>query len=446
MPGETSAHDQPDLRRRRVFRGQVSRATPRVSCRSKRATRPTRRGCRRSPPRCATPRPRTSSREPTVRSGCAGSRPRSRSTCAATPRSRARTCSTRPAASRPTPRPCSTPGAACSARHARPTARSASTSPPRRPNRATRPPGCSTRSASTKAESLRTDGQFFMLVVPDAATVRDLSPDFRALRALTDVRGVYVTAPGDDGEFDIVSRCFAPKVGIDEDPVTGSMHCVLAPYWCERLGKTELHAHQASARGGVDARAPRRRSRAADRPRGHDAAGRAARLTRRAVPGDLRRDPVAERAPAATSRAARAPGRSPRRCGTSRPACFGPGSTATGAPATSPTSAMRSLSVISAPPARFTIRAGRDVAVGRREVARHDVAHVGELADLRAVAVARERGAVDRGLAQPVDRHVGPLPRAEHREVPQRRPCARPSSRRTGRRGARPRASSRRRG
>jgi PhzF family phenazine biosynthesis protein len=103
----------------------------------------------------------------------------------------------------------------------------------------------------TKAESLRTDGQFFMLVVPDAASVRSLAPDFRALFALTDVRGVYVTAPGDDGEFDVVSRCFAPKVGIDEDPVTGSMHCVLGPYWCERLGKTELHAHQASARGGV---------------------------------------------------------------------------------------------------------------------------------------------------------------------------------------------------
>jgi PhzF family phenazine biosynthesis protein len=102
-----------------------------------------------------------------------------------------------------------------------------------------------------KAECLRTDGQFFMLVVPDAATVRDLAPDFGALRVLADVRGVYVTAPGDDGEFDIVSRCFAPKVGIDEDPVTGSMHCVLGPYWCERLGQTELHAHQASERGGV---------------------------------------------------------------------------------------------------------------------------------------------------------------------------------------------------
>jgi len=102
-----------------------------------------------------------------------------------------------------------------------------------------------------KAESLRTTGQFFMLVVPDAAIVRDLAPDFRALGALPDVRGVYVTAAGDDGVHDIVSRCFAPRVGIDEDPVTGSMHCVLSAYWCERLGKLELRAHQASARGGV---------------------------------------------------------------------------------------------------------------------------------------------------------------------------------------------------
>jgi len=102
-----------------------------------------------------------------------------------------------------------------------------------------------------KAESLRTTGAFFMFVVPDASIVRELTPDFHAMRALTDVRGVYVTAAGDNGTHDIVSRCFAPKVGIDEDPVTGSMHCVLAPYWCERLGTQSLHAHQASARGGT---------------------------------------------------------------------------------------------------------------------------------------------------------------------------------------------------
>jgi PhzF family phenazine biosynthesis protein len=100
-------------------------------------------------------------------------------------------------------------------------------------------------------ESLRTTGQFFMLVVDDAEIVRKLDPDFAAMRALADVRGVYVTAPGDDGEHDVVSRCFAPRVGIDEDPVTGSMHCVLSAFWCERLGKDELRAEQASARGGT---------------------------------------------------------------------------------------------------------------------------------------------------------------------------------------------------
>src|SRR5262249_34241505 len=102
-----------------------------------------------------------------------------------------------------------------------------------------------------KAETLRTDGAFFMLVVPDAAIVRDVAPDFAALGALGNVRGLYVTAAADDDEHDIISRCFAPKVGIDEDPVTGSMHCVIGPYWSERLAKTELHAHQASARGGT---------------------------------------------------------------------------------------------------------------------------------------------------------------------------------------------------
>jgi PhzF family phenazine biosynthesis protein len=98
-------------------------------------------------------------------------------------------------------------------------------------------------------ELLESDGGFFLCIVDDAATVRALEPDINALRALDHVRGVYVSAPGDKG-YDIVSRCFGPRVGIDEDPVTGSMHCVLAAYWCPRLGKDELRAFQASARGG----------------------------------------------------------------------------------------------------------------------------------------------------------------------------------------------------
>lgn len=63
-----------------------------------------------------------------------------------------------------------------------------------------------------------------------------------------DARGIIVTAKGD--QFDFVSRFFAPKFGVPEDPVTGSAHCALIPYWSDKLGKTKLHAYQLSARGG----------------------------------------------------------------------------------------------------------------------------------------------------------------------------------------------------
>jgi len=81
------------------------------------------------------------------------------------------------------------------------------------------------------------------------AEVRALEPDFRALRVV-DSRGVIVTATGNGGPYDFVSRFFGPAVGINEDPVTGSAHCVLGPYWAGRLGKSSFHAYQASARGG----------------------------------------------------------------------------------------------------------------------------------------------------------------------------------------------------
>ena len=79
------------------------------------------------------------------------------------------------------------------------------------------------------------------------ADVRALKPDPRAVAAVH-WHGVIVTAPGD--EVDFVSRFFAPNYGLDEDPVTGSAHCTLAPYWAERLRKTRLHALQVSKRGG----------------------------------------------------------------------------------------------------------------------------------------------------------------------------------------------------
>ncbi len=87
-----------------------------------------------------------------------------------------------------------------------------------------------------------------LVVLDDDAVVRGLAPDFRAL-ARVEARGVIVTARG-AGEHDIVSRFFAPREAIDEDPVTGSAHCALAPYWAAKLGKTTLRAHQASRRGG----------------------------------------------------------------------------------------------------------------------------------------------------------------------------------------------------
>jgi len=80
--------------------------------------------------------------------------------------------------------------------------------------------------------------------------VRSLRPDFTRLKALP-VRGIMVTSRASMPGFDFVSRFFGPAVGIDEDPVTGSAHCCLGPYWSKRLGKTEMLAYQASARGGV---------------------------------------------------------------------------------------------------------------------------------------------------------------------------------------------------
>jgi PhzF family phenazine biosynthesis protein len=90
----------------------------------------------------------------------------------------------------------------------------------------------------------------YLVEVTSEEVVRDLEPDFAALKAL-DTRGVMVTSAASSEGFDFVSRFFAPGAGIDEDPVTGSAHCCLGPFWRERLGKDEMVAYQASARGGV---------------------------------------------------------------------------------------------------------------------------------------------------------------------------------------------------
>ncbi|MBF2098917.1 MAG: PhzF family phenazine biosynthesis protein [Gloeomargaritaceae cyanobacterium C42_A2020_066] len=92
--------------------------------------------------------------------------------------------------------------------------------------------------------------QFDLLVeLASEADVRVLTPDFAALAHMP-VRGVIVTAASPGQDYDFVSRFFVPAAGINEDPVTGSAHCGLGPYWQARLGKSELLGYQASARGG----------------------------------------------------------------------------------------------------------------------------------------------------------------------------------------------------
>jgi len=118
--------------------------------------------------------------------------------------------------------------------------------PARPPEPGARFPGLE-RALGVTAESLLASPEDALVVLPTERAVRAVRPDFTALRE-TDCRGVIVTAPGEN--CDIVSRFFAPRVGIAEDPVTGSAHCVLVPYWAQRLGRRQLHARQVSARGG----------------------------------------------------------------------------------------------------------------------------------------------------------------------------------------------------
>lgn len=90
----------------------------------------------------------------------------------------------------------------------------------------------------------------FLLELDDEAAVRAVTPDFAALGAVEGVRGVIVTSRAVDRGCDFVSRFFAPAAGVNEDPVTGSAHTALTPYWSEKLGKQDLTARQVSERGG----------------------------------------------------------------------------------------------------------------------------------------------------------------------------------------------------
>jgi PhzF family phenazine biosynthesis protein len=111
-----------------------------------------------------------------------------------------------------------------------------------------------TEALGTEPEAVYITGELrdLLAVLPDEQTVRDLDPNLEAVAAITrreGIRGLTVTAPS--AEYDFISRFFAPGSGIPEDPVTGSAHTGLAPYWTERLGRDELVGYQASARGGV---------------------------------------------------------------------------------------------------------------------------------------------------------------------------------------------------
>jgi len=88
-----------------------------------------------------------------------------------------------------------------------------------------------------------------LIVLDQESTVAELTPNFSAL-GLGDYRGIIVTSASDEPDVDFVSRFFAPGLGVDEDPVTGSAHCCLGPYWSSRLGKSRLKARQLSKRGG----------------------------------------------------------------------------------------------------------------------------------------------------------------------------------------------------
>jgi predicted PhzF superfamily epimerase YddE/YHI9 len=117
--------------------------------------------------------------------------------------------------------------------------------PLRRPEPCPAPPGLLFALGLETAEVLAAED--YLVIVPDEDCVKSLRPDFGRLKEVP-LRGVIVSAPGDAVDF--VSRFFAPNVGIDEDPVTGSAHTILAPYWAQKLAKKELVAMQISKRTG----------------------------------------------------------------------------------------------------------------------------------------------------------------------------------------------------
>lgn len=122
---------------------------------------------------------------------------------------------------------------------------------PSRPPVAVVAPAAALAAALGRTPAAVWEARSLVAVFDDAEAVRGLRPDFQQIAAL-DTYGVIATAPGTgaDADADFVSRFFAPRQGVPEDPVTGSAHCTLTPYWSARLGRNRLHARQVSARGG----------------------------------------------------------------------------------------------------------------------------------------------------------------------------------------------------
>lgn len=112
------------------------------------------------------------------------------------------------------------------------------------------PPQALLDAMKTEASFAGFNGVDYLLVLESEKTIAELNPDFNQLAKIP-CRGVMVTSASASPDYDFVSRFFAPQVGINEDPVTGSAHCCLAPFWSRRLQKTEMTAFQVSPRGGV---------------------------------------------------------------------------------------------------------------------------------------------------------------------------------------------------
>jgi PhzF family phenazine biosynthesis protein len=121
---------------------------------------------------------------------------------------------------------------------------------PAKPSVACEPPAGLLDALGTEPVYVGRSAFDYLVEVADETTLRSLKPNLQLL-AEVDARGTIVTSRSNDPHYDFVSRFFAPRVGVPEDPVTGSAHCVLGPYWQAKLGKSSFVAYQASARGGA---------------------------------------------------------------------------------------------------------------------------------------------------------------------------------------------------